>query len=122
MYGRGRPTLPSTRTIAEVSDRLVDAIVGYGRPATIAAKVGEHVAADADHVTLSCRSAATSRPGWTNWNSCPGVGRARLISATETAMSVSLVRCWTSTPAASLEAPWESDANALFCRRPRAGR
>jgi alkanesulfonate monooxygenase SsuD/methylene tetrahydromethanopterin reductase-like flavin-dependent oxidoreductase (luciferase family) len=52
MYGRGRPTLPSTRTITEVSDRLVDAIVAYGDPAAIAAKVREHVAAGADHVTL----------------------------------------------------------------------
>jgi hypothetical protein len=30
----------------------MDAIVGHGHPATIAAKVGEHVAAGADHVTL----------------------------------------------------------------------
>jgi alkanesulfonate monooxygenase SsuD/methylene tetrahydromethanopterin reductase-like flavin-dependent oxidoreductase (luciferase family) len=52
MYERGPPTLPSTRTIAEVSDRLVDAIVGHGDPAAIAAKVREHVAAGADHVML----------------------------------------------------------------------
>ncbi len=38
--------------IAEVSDRLVDAIVGYGDSAAIAAKVREHIAAGADHVTL----------------------------------------------------------------------
>ena len=38
--------------IAEASDRLTDAIVGYGSPAAIAAKVREHLAAGADHVTL----------------------------------------------------------------------
>ena len=35
-----------------MSDRLVDAIVGHGDPAAIAAKVCEHVAAGADHVSL----------------------------------------------------------------------
>jgi alkanesulfonate monooxygenase SsuD/methylene tetrahydromethanopterin reductase-like flavin-dependent oxidoreductase (luciferase family) len=35
-----------------VSDRLVDAIIGHGDPAAIAAKVREHLAAGADHVTL----------------------------------------------------------------------
>ena len=35
-----------------MSDRLVDAIVGHGGPAAIAAKVREHVAAGADHVPL----------------------------------------------------------------------
>jgi probable F420-dependent oxidoreductase len=38
--------------IAELSDRLTDAIVGYGSPAAIAAKVREHRTAGADHVTL----------------------------------------------------------------------
>jgi probable F420-dependent oxidoreductase len=38
--------------IAEVGDRLVDAVVGHGDPATIAARVREHVAAGADHVLL----------------------------------------------------------------------
>jgi probable F420-dependent oxidoreductase len=38
--------------ITEVSDRLVDAIVGYGDPARIAAKVREHLAAGADHVMV----------------------------------------------------------------------
>jgi probable F420-dependent oxidoreductase len=38
--------------IAEVSDRLVNAIVGHGDPSEIAAKVREHLAAGADHVTL----------------------------------------------------------------------
>jgi probable F420-dependent oxidoreductase len=42
----------SAQEIAEVSDRLVDAIVGQGDPAAIAAKVREHLAAGADHVTL----------------------------------------------------------------------
>lgn len=42
----------SDQEIAEVSDRLVDAIVGHGNPAAIAAKVREHLAAGADHVTL----------------------------------------------------------------------
>ena len=38
--------------ITEVSDRLVDAIVGYGDAARIAAKAGEHLAAGADHVMV----------------------------------------------------------------------
>ena len=38
--------------IAAASDRLTDAIVGYGSPAAIAAKVREHLTAGADHVTL----------------------------------------------------------------------
>jgi probable F420-dependent oxidoreductase len=42
----------SRQDIADVSDRLVDAIVAHGDPAAIAAKVGEHLAAGADHVTL----------------------------------------------------------------------
>jgi probable F420-dependent oxidoreductase len=42
----------SDQEIAEVSDRLVDAIVGHGDPPAIAAKVREHLAAGADHVTL----------------------------------------------------------------------
>jgi probable F420-dependent oxidoreductase len=42
----------SAQEIAEVDDRLVDAIIGYGDPASIAAKVREHLAAGADHVTL----------------------------------------------------------------------
>lgn len=37
---------------SEVSDRLVDAIVGHGDAATIAVKVGEHLAAGADHVIV----------------------------------------------------------------------
>jgi probable F420-dependent oxidoreductase len=42
----------SEQDIAEVSDRLVDALVGYGGAAAIAAKVGEHLAAGADHVLV----------------------------------------------------------------------
>ncbi|MER5799224.1 TIGR03620 family F420-dependent LLM class oxidoreductase [Streptomyces mirabilis] len=42
----------SDQDIAEVSDRLVDAIIAHGDPAAIAAKVREHLAAGADHVTL----------------------------------------------------------------------
>ena len=38
--------------ITEVSDRLVDGIVGYGDAAAIAAKVSEHLAAGADHVMV----------------------------------------------------------------------
>ena len=38
--------------IAEPAGRLTDAIVGYGGPAAIAAKVREHRAAGADHVVL----------------------------------------------------------------------
>jgi len=37
---------------AEVSDRVVDALVAHGEPDTIAAKVRAHLAAGADHVTL----------------------------------------------------------------------
>ena len=42
----------SEQEIAEVSDRLLDALVGYGGPAAIAAKVREHLAAGADHVMV----------------------------------------------------------------------
>jgi probable F420-dependent oxidoreductase len=38
--------------ITEVSDRLVDGIVGHGDAAAIAAKVREHLAAGADHVMV----------------------------------------------------------------------
>src|SRR6187399_2475177 len=38
--------------ITNVGDRLVDALVAYGDPATIAAKVREHIDAGADHVEL----------------------------------------------------------------------
>jgi probable F420-dependent oxidoreductase len=42
----------SEQEITEVSDRLVDAIVGHGDPATIGAKVREHLAAGADHLMV----------------------------------------------------------------------
>ena len=42
----------SEQEITEVSDRLVDAIVGHGDAAKIAAKVREHLAAGADHVMV----------------------------------------------------------------------
>jgi probable F420-dependent oxidoreductase len=42
----------SAQEIAEVSDRLVDAIVAHGDPGAIAVKVREHLLAGADHVTL----------------------------------------------------------------------
>jgi probable F420-dependent oxidoreductase len=42
----------SEREITEVSDRLVDGIVGHGDAAAIAAKVDEHLAAGADHVVI----------------------------------------------------------------------
>ena len=42
----------SEREITEVSDRLVDAIVGYGDAARIAAKAREHLVAGADHVMV----------------------------------------------------------------------
>jgi probable F420-dependent oxidoreductase len=42
----------SEQEIAEVSDRLLDALVGYGGSAAIAAKVREHLAAGADHVMV----------------------------------------------------------------------
>ena len=42
----------SEQEITEVSDRLVDAIVGHGDAATIALKVREHLAAGADHVMV----------------------------------------------------------------------
>jgi probable F420-dependent oxidoreductase len=42
----------SEQEITEVSDRLVDALVGYADAAAIAAKVREHLAAGADHVMV----------------------------------------------------------------------
>jgi probable F420-dependent oxidoreductase len=47
----------SEREISQVSDRLVDGIVGYGDAAAIAAKVRMHLNAGADHVMVM--SAAT---------------------------------------------------------------
>jgi probable F420-dependent oxidoreductase len=38
--------------LAEVSDRIIDAVVGYGGAEAIAAKVREHLTAGADHVAL----------------------------------------------------------------------
>ncbi|HEY2450792.1 MAG TPA: TIGR03620 family F420-dependent LLM class oxidoreductase [Mycobacterium sp.] len=42
----------TAREIAEVDNRLVDALVAHGDAAAIAAKVREHLCAGADHVTL----------------------------------------------------------------------
>lgn len=42
----------SVGDIDEVSDRLVNALVAHGGPTGIAAKVGEHLEAGADHVVL----------------------------------------------------------------------
>lgn len=42
----------SDAEIAAVSDDLVDAIVGHGDPGAIAATVGQHLSAGADHVTV----------------------------------------------------------------------
>jgi probable F420-dependent oxidoreductase len=42
----------SAEDMAGPSDRLVDAITGHGGPDAIAARVREHLAAGADHVTL----------------------------------------------------------------------
>jgi alkanesulfonate monooxygenase SsuD/methylene tetrahydromethanopterin reductase-like flavin-dependent oxidoreductase (luciferase family) len=42
----------SALDIAEVSDRVVGALVAYGDPAAIATKLREHLVAGADHVTL----------------------------------------------------------------------
>jgi hypothetical protein len=42
----------SEREITQVSDRLVDGIVGHGDAAAIAAKVRRHLAAGADHVMV----------------------------------------------------------------------
>jgi probable F420-dependent oxidoreductase len=56
----GRPSYAATmaglgfpdRELADVSDRIVDDVVGHGGPEAIAAKVREHLAAGADHVAL----------------------------------------------------------------------
>jgi len=42
----------SEREITEVSDRLVDGIIGHGDAAAIAARVREHLGAGADHVMV----------------------------------------------------------------------
>lgn len=42
----------SASEIAEVSGRLVDAVVAHGDSTAIAVKASEHLAAGADHVTL----------------------------------------------------------------------
>jgi hypothetical protein len=48
----------SDRQIAAVSDELVNAIVGYGEPDSIAARAAAHQAAGADHVILLPSAAA----------------------------------------------------------------
>jgi len=48
---------------AEVSDRVVDALVAHGGPDAIAAKVREHLAAGADHVTLLLPIGSELLPG-----------------------------------------------------------
>jgi len=56
----GRPSYAATMAglgypeseFAEPSDRIVDDVIGYGRPEAIAAKVREHLTAGADHVAL----------------------------------------------------------------------
>jgi probable F420-dependent oxidoreductase len=42
----------SAKEIAEVADRMVDALVAHGDSAAVAAKVHQHLRAGADHVTL----------------------------------------------------------------------
>jgi probable F420-dependent oxidoreductase len=43
----------SSEKLSEGSDRVVDAVLGHGGPDAIAAKVGEHLKAGADHVRVS---------------------------------------------------------------------
>jgi hypothetical protein len=42
--------------IAQLSDRLVDAVVAWGEVEVVAAQVSEHLRAGADHVALSVLS------------------------------------------------------------------
>jgi len=49
------------------SDRLVDALVAWGDPETVAARVAEHFAAGADHVTLHALSADPTEPARDQW-------------------------------------------------------
>ncbi len=52
-YGAGLARLGySERELTDVSDRLVDALVGYGDAESIAAKVRAHLDAGADHVMI----------------------------------------------------------------------
>jgi probable F420-dependent oxidoreductase len=53
----------STEEVAELTDRVVDALVAHGGPDTIAAKVHEHLAAGADHVTLLSPIGTEFAPG-----------------------------------------------------------
>ena len=56
--------------IAEVGDRLVDALVGYGDPAAIAAKVREHLA-PAPITSRSSRLGQAPRPTSISWRTSP---------------------------------------------------
>lgn len=49
------------------SDRLVDALVAWGDPERVAARVAEHFAAGADHVTLHALSADAMQPAHDQW-------------------------------------------------------
>jgi probable F420-dependent oxidoreductase len=53
--------------IAELSDRVVDALVVHGGPDTIAATVHAHLAAGADHVTLLQPIGTEFAPGIDHW-------------------------------------------------------
>jgi probable F420-dependent oxidoreductase len=58
----------SEQEIAEVRDRLLDALVGYGGAAAIAAKVREHLAAGADHVmVMPTRTSLTASSSSNSW-------------------------------------------------------
>lgn len=45
--------------VSQISDRLVDALVAWGDPAAIAARVAEHREAGADHVAVTIESSTT---------------------------------------------------------------
>jgi probable F420-dependent oxidoreductase len=64
LAGLGYPVLgyPVEET-AEVSDRVVDALVAHGGPDAVAAKVRAHLAAGADHVTLLLPVGTEFTPG-----------------------------------------------------------
>ncbi|MDQ7903709.1 TIGR03620 family F420-dependent LLM class oxidoreductase [Phytohabitans sp. ZYX-F-186] len=49
------------------SDRLVDALVAWGDPERVVARVAEHIAAGADHVTLHALSADPTAPALDQW-------------------------------------------------------
>ena len=71
--------------IADASDRLVDALVAHGDPATVAARLTEHLDAGADHVCAQILTRPDEDP--VHAAACAGRGPAARLSGALTLRS-----------------------------------